>query len=91
MRLYRGIAVPENSADNTANAIQRNGLAIDAGLWRMIIYDKGPSGGSLGFIGAKRSVAHAKASTTCYRICYPTGRQAITRDHTGTADRCVFV
>lgn len=39
MRLYRGIAVPETSADEVVAAIQRDGLAVDAGFWRMIMSD----------------------------------------------------
>jgi hypothetical protein len=39
MRLYRGIAVSETSADATVEAIRQNGSAVDAGFWRMIMYD----------------------------------------------------
>lgn len=42
MRLYRGIAVPESSADATVDAIRRDGLATDAGFWRMLMYDIKP-------------------------------------------------
>src|SRR5215470_15128533 len=42
MRLYRGIAVPEPSADATVDAIRRDGLATDAGFWRMLMYDIKP-------------------------------------------------
>jgi hypothetical protein len=39
VRLYRGIAVPEASADATVAAIRCDGLRIDCGFWRMIGYD----------------------------------------------------
>jgi hypothetical protein len=42
MRFYCGITVPESSADATVDAIRRDGLAIDARFWRMIMYDIKP-------------------------------------------------
>ena len=42
MRLYRGIAVPEWSADATVDAIRRDGLVAGAGFWRMLMYDIKP-------------------------------------------------
>jgi len=39
MRLYRGIAVPEASADATVDAIRREGLAVEGGFWRLAVHD----------------------------------------------------
>jgi hypothetical protein len=42
LRFYRGIAVPESVADATVDVIRRDGLASDAGFWRMLTYDVKP-------------------------------------------------
>lgn len=42
MRMYRGIAVPEATADATVEAILKNGLPVDAGRWTFDDHDLKP-------------------------------------------------